>query len=141
MTDFLVDNSAWSRLVAGDAAVAARLRTIAASAIDLIVTCPPQVLEFCRHARTPEEFHRRRALITLGLPTANSPGEELVLDVQDAVIGAFPTTSHTVGVNEVLIASHALANNATVLCTTPVYARIAEVTGLQQERISTVRAR
>lgn len=131
MTDFLVDNSAWDRLVAGDAAVTARLREIAASPTDLIVTCPPQVLEFCRRACTPEEFDRRRALVTLGFPVETAPDDDLVLDVQAAVREVVATTEATV--SDILVACFALANDATVLCTTPVFARIAGVTALRQE--------
>ena len=40
VSDYLVDNSAWSRLALGDQAVTARLRQIQRAPSDLFVTCP-----------------------------------------------------------------------------------------------------
>ncbi len=87
MTDYLVDNSVWARLAAGDAGVAARLRRIERAPADLFVTCPPQVLEFCHSARTPEEHAAYRERISLGFPLERAPDEALVLDIQAALRG------------------------------------------------------
>ena len=82
MTDYLVDNSIWVRLALGDPNIVARLGQIERSPADLIVTCPPQVLEFCHSARTPEEHVLYRERISLGFPLTNAPDESLVLDLQ-----------------------------------------------------------
>ncbi|TWS23806.1 PIN domain nuclease [Tsukamurella sputi] len=44
----------------GDEAITERLRRIDRSPSDLFVACPPQVLEFCHSARTPDERVRYR---------------------------------------------------------------------------------
>lgn len=85
MTDYLVDNSAWARLAAGDPAVTARLRTVERAPADLLVMCPPQVLEFCHSARTPAEYSQYREQISLGFPLERGPDEALVFDIQEAL--------------------------------------------------------
>ena len=58
MTTYLVDNSIWQK-ANRSAAITQRLREI--SSRDLIITCPPQVLEYCHSARNPQEYVELRA--------------------------------------------------------------------------------
>ncbi|MFT4234148.1 MAG: hypothetical protein QM607_03995 [Microbacterium sp.] len=53
MTTYIVDNSVWQR-VEGSDAIAARLRSVATN--HLILTCPPQVLEYCHSAQNPSDY-------------------------------------------------------------------------------------
>jgi hypothetical protein len=57
MTTYLVDNSIWQK-AGSSAAIAQRLREI--SPQHLIITCPPQVLEYCHSARSSEEYAELR---------------------------------------------------------------------------------
>jgi predicted nucleic acid-binding protein len=133
MTDYLVDNSAWARLALGDPAITARLHVIERTPSDLFVTCPPQVLEFCHSARTPEEHARFREQITLGFPLEIDPDESLVLDVQSALWNS--GLIRAAGAVDILIACYAIVNNATVLCADHDFGYIAQATDLQQEFI------
>ncbi|WIY82943.1 PIN domain-containing protein [Propionimicrobium sp. PCR01-08-3] len=133
MTDYLVDTSVWARLASGDERISARLRRIERTPSDLFVTCPPQVLEFCHSARTPEEHERYKELITLGFPLENAPTESLVLGIQSALWHA--GLVRAAGPVDILIAGYAIANDATVLSADHDYEYIASVTELQQEYV------
>ena len=134
MTDYLVDNSVWARLASGDPAVTARLRQIERSPADLIVTCPPQVLEFCHSARTPQEYVEHRDRITLGFPLEHAPDESLVLDIQSALWSAGYVRA--AGALDILIAGYAIVNGATVLSADHDFDHIAAVTALSHEFIA-----
>lgn len=134
MTDYLVDNSVWARLATADASITARLRRIERSPADLVVTCPPQVLEFCHSARTPEEHARYRDRISLGFPLEHAPDESLVLDIQAALWNAGLVRS--AGATDILIAGYALVNDATVLAADHDFDHIARVTDLRHEYVA-----
>ncbi len=134
MTDFLVDNSVWARLAGGDPGITARLREIERAPSDLIVTCPPQVLEFCHSARTPAEHRRYREQISLGFPLEHAPDETLVLDIQAALWRAGMVRA--AGAADILIAGYALRNDATVLTADRDFGRIARVTELRHEYLA-----
>lgn len=134
MTDYLVDNSVWSRLATGDPGITARLRRIERAPADLFVTCPPQVLEFCHSARTPAEHARYREHISLGFPLERAPDEALVLDLQAALWGA--GLVHAAGAVDLLMAGYALANDATVLTADHDFDQIARVSDLKHEYIA-----
>lgn len=134
MTDYLVDNSVWARLASGDAGIAARLRRIERGPSDLFVTCPPQVLEFCHSARTPQEHTRYREQIGLGFPLEHAPDESLVLDIQSALWGS--GLVRAAGSLDILIAAYALVNDATVLAADHDFGHIATVTELRHEFIA-----
>ncbi|MDN5797375.1 MAG: PIN domain-containing protein [Intrasporangium sp.] len=134
MTDYLVDDSVWAGLVSGDPGITARLRCIELAPADLFVTCPPQVLEFCHRARTPEEPARCRERISLGFPLEHAPDESLVLDVQSALWSS--GLVRAAGSLDILIAGCAIANDATVLAADHDFDHIARVTGLQHEYIA-----
>lgn len=134
MTDYLVDNSVWARLATGDPAITARLRRIERAPADLFVTCPPQVLEFCHSARTPEEHARYREQITLGFPLERPPDESLVLDIQGALWNS--GLVRAAGSLDVLIAGYAVENDATVLAADHDFEHIARVTELSHEYVA-----
>jgi predicted nucleic acid-binding protein len=135
VTDYLVDNSVWSRLAAGDPGIAARLRRIERAPADLFVTCPPQVLEFSHSARTPEEHARYRERISLGFPLEHAPDESLVLDIQSALWGSGLVRS--AGAVDILIACYAIVNDATLLTADHDFDLIAQVTDLHHEYVAT----
>lgn len=134
MTDYLVDNSVWARLATGDPGITARLRRIERAPSDLFVTCPPQVLEFCHSARTPEEHAQYRQRISLGFPLERAPDEALVLDLQAALWGA--GLVQAAGAVDLLIAGYAIANDATVLAADHDFDHIARVSDLRHEYVA-----
>ena len=134
MTDYLVDNSVWARLASGDAAILARLRRIERAPSDLVVTCPPQVLEFCHGARTPDEHARYREQISLGFPLEHAPSESLVLDIQAAMWNS--GLVRAAGAIDILIAGYAITNDATVLTADHDFDHIARVTCLMHEYVA-----
>lgn len=134
MTDYLVDNSVWARLATGDAAITGRLRSVERAPADLFVTCPPQVLEFCHSARTPEEHDLYRERISLGFPLEHAPDELLVLDVQAALWRSGLVRS--AGAVDILIAGYALVNDATVLTADHDFDHIAQVVDLRHEYVA-----
>lgn len=134
MTDYLVDNSVWARLATGDPGIMARLRRIERAPSDLFVTCPPQVLEFCHSARTPEEHARYRERIGLGFPLERAPDESLVLDLQAALWRA--GLVRAAGAVDLLIAGYAIANDATVLTSDHDFDYIARVSDLRHEYVT-----
>lgn len=134
MTDYLVDNSVWARLATGDPNIIARLRRIERAPADLFVTCPPQVLEFCHSARTPEEHARYREQICLGFPLEHAPEESLVLDIQGALWNA--GLVRAAGSLDILIACYAIVNDATVLACDHDFDHIAAVSDLRHEYIA-----
>jgi predicted nucleic acid-binding protein len=134
VTDYLVDNSVWARLASGDPGVTARLRRIERAPADLFVTCPPQVLEFCHSARTPEEHAHYREQISLGFPLERAPDESLVHGIQRALWNS--GLVRAAGWVDILIAGYAIANDATVLAADHDFSHIAGVTDLQHEYIA-----
>lgn len=134
MTDYLVDNSVWAGLASGDPGVAARLRRIERRPADLFVTCPPQVLEFCHSARTPQEHVRYREQISLGFPLERAPDESLVLDIQSAMWNS--GLVRAAGSLDILIAAYAIVNDAAVLAADHDFDHIAAVTDLRHEYVA-----
>ncbi|GAA4699860.1 hypothetical protein GCM10025781_17440 [Kocuria gwangalliensis] len=134
MTDYLVDNSVWARLASGDQKITARLREIERTPSDLLVTCPPQVLEFCHSARTPEQYKRYRQQISLGFPLEQAPDESLVLDIQNALWNS--GLVRAAGSLDILIAGYAIVNSATVLAADRNFDHIAKVSDLRHEYVA-----
>lgn len=134
MTDYLVDNSVWARLATGDPGITDRLRHIERAPTDLFVTCPPQVLEFCHSARTPEEHTRYRETISLGFPLERAPDESLVLDLQAALWRA--GLVRAAGAVDLLIAGYAIVNDATVLAADHDFDHIARVSDLRHQYVA-----
>ncbi|MCJ1707832.1 PIN domain-containing protein [Microbacterium sp. VKM Ac-2923] len=134
MTDYLVDNSIWARLASGDAAIRTRLERIVRSPADLFVTCPPQVLEFCHSARTPQEHEHYRERISLGFPLERAPDEALAVGIQSALWNA--GLVRAAGAVDILIAAYAIANDATILSADHDFDHIAAVTDLAHEYVA-----
>lgn len=134
MTDYLVDNSVWARLASGDHGITARLRTIERTPSDLLVTCPPQVLEFCHSARTPEHYTLYRQQISLGFSLEHAPDESLVLDLQGALWNS--GLMRAAGSLDILIAGYAIVNSATVLAADHDFDYIDKVSDLRHEYVA-----
>ena len=134
MTDYLVDNSVWARLSSGDGAIAERLRRVERAPADLLVTCPPQVLEFCHSARTPAEYARYYERISLGFPLENAPEESLVVGIQRSLWGL--GLVRAAGAVDILIAGYAIANDATVLTADHDFDYISSVSELRYEYVA-----
>jgi predicted nucleic acid-binding protein len=134
VSDYLVDNSVWSRLAGRDQTVTERLFQIERAPSHLFVTCPPQVLEFCHSARTPEEYARYRERVCLGFPLERAPDESLVLDIQARLWASGRV--HAAGAIDILIAGYAIVNDAIVLTADHDFDHIAAVTKLRHEYIA-----
>ncbi|MGF2949084.1 PIN domain-containing protein [Microbacterium alcoholitolerans] len=110
MTTYLVDNSIWQK--AGvSAAIADRLRALSPS--HLIITCPPQVLEYCHSARDPREYAELRADMDGLLPAWEHPDGHDALDIQRALWGR--GLMRAAAAFDCLIAAYAVANDAVIL--------------------------
>ena len=110
MTTYLVDNSIWQK-AATSAPIAQRLREL--SVHHLIITCPPQVLEYCHSARTPAEYAELREDMELLLPAWEHPGEHHSLDIQQSLWQN--GMMRAAGAFDCLIAAYAVANDAVIL--------------------------
>lgn len=110
MTTYLVDNSVWQR-AATSTRIADRLREITPQ--HLIITCPPQVLEFCHSARSSAEHDTLRTQMALLLPAWEHPSEQDALDVQKALWNV--GLGRAAGAFDCLIAAYAIANDAVIL--------------------------
>jgi len=134
VTAYLIDNSAWVREADGDPAFMERIADIRSSPADFMVTCPPQVLEYCHSARGKEDYTEYRDAITLGFPLEIHPTEDDVLDTQEALWeGGLARSARAM---DILIAAYAILNNAVVLHCDHDYEYIAQVVPLQQEYLT-----
>lgn len=124
MTTYLVDQSIWSR-VEHTPAVAAVLSEIARS--HTIVTCPPQVLEYCHPARNPSEYRERRADMDSLFGLRRHPTNGDVLDLQQALWDN--GLMRAAGTVDLLLAAYAMANDATILSADSDFDAIAHATG------------
>lgn len=110
MTTYLVDNSVWQR-AGSSTAIADRLREL--SPHHLIITCPPQVLEYCHSARDPREYADLRSDMEGLLPAWEHPDEHDALDIQHALWDA--GLVRAAAAFDCLIAAYAVANDAVIL--------------------------
>lgn len=110
MTTYLVDNSIWQKAGRSDA-IARHLRQI--SPQHLIITCPPQVLEYCHSARTPEEYAELRGDMEGLLPAWNHPSVQEAISIQQALWQR--GMLRAAGALDCLIAAYAVANDAVIL--------------------------
>lgn len=110
MTTYLVDNSIWQKAGAS-AVIAKRLRELSPN--HLIITCPPQVLEYCHSARNPAEYAELRRDMEELLPAWEHPDERQALDIQQALwdVGLVRAAAAL----DCLIAAYAVANDAVIL--------------------------
>ncbi|WP_454137885.1 PIN domain-containing protein [Microbacterium paulum] len=110
MTTYLVDNSIWQKAATSEA-IATRLREL--SPTHLMITCPPQVLEYCQSARTPGEYEELRADMEQLLPAWEHPDEQQALDVQQALWDT--GLVRAAAAFDCLIAAYAVVNDAVIL--------------------------
>jgi predicted nucleic acid-binding protein len=110
VTTFLVDNSIWQKANFSPA-IAQRLREL--SPYHLIITCPPQVLEYCHSARSPGEYTELREDMDELLAAWEHPNESDALDIQQALWDH--GLKRAAGAIDILIAAYAVANDAVVL--------------------------
>lgn len=110
MTTYLVDNSIWQKASTSEA-IATKLRDL--SPAHLIITCPPQVLEYCHSARTPQEYKELRADMEQLLPAREHPDEQHALDVQQALWDS--GLLRAAAAFDCLIAAYAVVNDAVIL--------------------------
>lgn len=110
MTTYLVDNSIWQKASTSEA-IATKLREL--SPTHLIITCPPQVLEYCHSARTPQEYKELRADMAQLLPAWEHPNEQQALEVQQALWDA--GFVRAAAAFDCLIAAYAVVNDAVIL--------------------------
>jgi predicted nucleic acid-binding protein len=110
VTTYLVDNSIW-QTAGRSPAIAQRLREI--SPDHLIITCPPQVLEYCHSARSRDEYAALRQDMDELLAAWVHPTEQAALDIQQALWDS--GMPRAAGAFDCLIAAYAVANDAVVL--------------------------
>lgn len=110
MTTYLVDNSIWQK-AGRSQAIAQRLMEI--SPQHLIITCPPQVLEYCHSARSLEEYAELREDMDELLAAWVHPSEDDALYIQQALWDS--GMLRAAGAFDCLIAAYAVANDAVVL--------------------------
>ncbi len=110
MTTYLVDNSIWQKAARSDN-IAKRLREV--SPQHLIVTCPPQVLEYCHSARDDDEYRELRQDMEELLPARVHPTAAQALAIQNALWQCGMVRA--AGAFDCLIAAYALVNDATIL--------------------------
>jgi hypothetical protein len=110
VTTYLVDNSIWQK-VSSSPAIARRLREILPH--HLLITCPPQVLEYCHSARSPEEHRELQADMDDLLPAWEHPSESAALGIQESLWDSGAVRA--AGALDCLIAAYAVANDAVIL--------------------------
>lgn len=110
MATYLVDNSIWQK-AARSTTIAARLRSI--SPQHLIMTCPPQVLEYCHSARTKAEYADLREDMEYLLPALEHPSTNQALEIQHALWKT--GRPRAAGAFDCLIAAYAVVNDAIIL--------------------------
>ncbi len=110
MTIYLVDNSIWQK-ASTSAVIAQRLREL--SPQHLIISCPPQVLEYCHSARSPEEYLELREDMNQLLAAWEHPNETVALDIQQALWNN--GLMRAAAAFDCLIAAYAVVNDAVVL--------------------------
>ncbi|HEY0247842.1 MAG TPA: PIN domain-containing protein [Gryllotalpicola sp.] len=110
MTTYLVDNSIWQKAGASSA-IAQRLKEIYSR--HLLLTCPPQVLEYCHSARSAQEYAELRADMDALLPAWEHPTEKAALDIQQALWDT--GLPRAAGAFDCLIAAYAVVNDAVIL--------------------------
>lgn len=132
MSTYLVDNSVWQKAGRSDR-VASRLRQL--SPQHLFITCPPQVLEYCHSARTPDEYAELRRDMSDLLPAAVHPSATQALDLQQQLwMNGYVRAA---GALDCLIATYAVVNDAILLHSDRDFEYIAEATAglLRQEYV------
>jgi predicted nucleic acid-binding protein len=124
VTTYLVDNSIWHKAARSET-IAARLRAI--SPHHLIITCPPQVQEYCHSARSSDEYEEFRTTMEQLLPAYAHPTMDDALDIQQALWNRGMVRA--AGAFDCLIAAYAAVNDAVVLNSDHDFGYIESATG------------
>ncbi|WP_144753961.1 DUF5615 family PIN-like protein [Curtobacterium pusillum] len=122
MSAYIIDNSVWWK-AGRHPAIAERLRVV--STQDLVLTCPPQVVEYCFSARDAAEHAEYVLDMEVFFPAEEHPSETDVLALQSALWNGGYVRG--VGAVDSLIAAYAIANEAIVLTADRDYDHIAAV--------------
>jgi predicted nucleic acid-binding protein len=126
VTRVILDNSMWAR-TPGDAAVTELVLDLQRSPHDQIVTCPPQVLEFCHSARSLREYEELRSFMDSFEALTRKPEQWEILDLQRALWRA--GLGRAAGASDLTIAAYAIANDATVFAADRDFVHIARASG------------
>jgi predicted nucleic acid-binding protein len=110
VTTYLVDNSIWQK-ASSSATIAQRIREL--SSQHLIITCPPQVLEYCHSARSPVEYAELREDMDMLLPAWAHPSGADALDMQESLWNA--GLVRAARAFDCLMAAYAVVNDAVLL--------------------------
>ena len=110
MTTYLVDNSIWQK-AGTSTTIAEKLRALSPN--HLIITCPPQVIEYCHSARDPHEYAELREDMEELLPAWEHPDEQDALDIQQALWDS--GLVRAAAAIDCLIAAYAVVNDAVIL--------------------------
>lgn len=128
MATYLVDNSVWQKAGRSEP-IATRLRSLMTQ--HLIVTCPPQVFEYCHSACSPAEYRELRQDMEQFLSASVVPDEEIALDVQQSLWDM--GYARAAGALDVLIAAYAIVNEAVLLNSDHDFEYIERATGLLRQ--------
>lgn len=109
--EYIVDNSAWQR-VGNDPEITDRVLNLEKRY--LVASCPPQVLEYCRSARTSEQYRSWRRRMERLYPAPVHPGVEDVLEIQEAMRRR-GIDIRQAAVADTVIAAYAVVNGMTVV--------------------------
>ncbi len=103
---------------------------------DLVITCPPQVLEYCHSARTAAGYEELRGDMDTLRPALTHPTESQALDIQQALWNR--GLIRAAGAFDCLIAAYAVVNDAIILNSDRDFGYIADATSgtVRQEFIS-----
>ena len=124
MSTYLVDNSIWQKAGRSDR-IAARLRELAPH--HLLITCAPQVLEYCHSAWSPAEFASMRRDMDDLLPAPAHPTTSDALDLQQRLWMAGYVRA--AGALDCLIAAYAVVIDAILLHSDRDFTYISAVSG------------
>ncbi len=112
MTNWIVDTSVWSR-VTNSTAVAERVEELVADPTSALLSCPPQVLEYCYLARSAAEYAEAYDEMLQLTPARRHPMIEDIAGVQGALFRA--GMGRAAGPIDILTAAYARLNDAVVL--------------------------
>ncbi|RFA13596.1 hypothetical protein B7R22_13150 [Subtercola boreus] len=124
MSTYLVDNSIWQK-AGRSARISRRLREI--STFHVVMTCPPQVLEYCHSARSEFEYFVLRGEMGRLFPAGIHPSEADSLDIQEALWSTGRVRA--AAAFDCLIAAYAIRNDAIVLNSDRDFGHIADAVG------------
>ncbi|MFJ2620638.1 VapC toxin family PIN domain ribonuclease [Glutamicibacter sp. NPDC087344] len=132
MSTYLVDNSIWQK-ASRSASISKRLREISPN--HLIITCPPQALEYCHSARTADEYHELRNDMDGLLAAWVHPDESMASEIQQALWDS--GLIRAAAAIDCLIAAYAVVNDAIILNSDRDFGYIEMATGglIRQEYI------